>query len=359
MRSPTYLSPTSMSKWSDNPQGYYLKYLSDIQQPEEPQTRPMSVGSAFDAYVKSFLYEALFGSPHAAGNDVRFSREAIFEEQVEQHNRDWAKTAGEHCFSWYRILGALDGLMIDLGKSKGPPKFEMDVRGPVSYGRFNEVSGQRDAALVVPFRVKPDLHYVNEHDAFVILDWKVNGYCSASGRSPTPGFIRARRTGKMPWTHDAAKFGTHRGILMNIAKGIEHYEKDWARQCAVGAWVCGAPVGSDFITVIHQLACGTKTGDKPKITVAEHVGHITPAYQEIIHDEAVKMWTAISEKVHDPLCLAMVKVPGHDGWICECPRHVFRHIPLEDSIALCTLLDNKREVAEMTHNQFISPALDD
>lgn len=358
MKSPTYLSPTSMSKWAENPQGYYLRYLSDVAQPEEPQTQAMSVGSAFDAYVKSHLYEALFGSPSATGNDPRFTRQAIFEEQVDPHNRDFAKEAGEHCFTWYRLLGALDGLMIDLGKANGKPKFEMDVRGQVSYGRFNEVSGAKDAARSVPFRVKPDLHYVNEHGAFVILDWKVNGYLSASGRSPTKGFVRARRQGKMPWTHDEAKFGTHKGLLINVAKGLEGYDPEWARQCAVGAWVCGSGVGSDFVAVIHQLAC--RAGKpKPAITVAEHAGHVSPAYQELIHEEAVKMWAAISEQVHQPGCTGFINPTTNQRIPCECPKHVFRQLSLGDSVALCKNLDQKHEVATMSHNQFIGPALDD
>lgn len=360
MRKPDYLSPTSMSKWNEDPNLYYLKYLSNSTQPEERQTAPMAVGSAFDAFIKSHLYEMLFGSPSAAGNDARFTKDAIFEEQVEPHNRDESRIAGEHCFSAYRLLGALDALMIDLGRAKGPPKFEMDVRGGVSYGR-------EDVIHSVPFRVKPDLHYINEHGAFVIFDWKVNGYYSRHGKSPTPGFVRARRYGKMPWTHDDCDLGTFKGIIINTRKGLEAYDSEWARQCAVGAWVCGAKVLDDFVCVIHQLACAPN-GLKPKITVAEHAGHVTLAYQEQIHEEATQMWDAITRVVHDcgrahaacegQGCIECAMWVGEKNhWVlndCACQPHVFRKLSLQDSRALCDLLDQRKEIVADTLN----PALD-
>ena len=46
---------------------FYLKYLSENRPGRLPQTLPMSVGSAFDARVKSSLHEAIFGKP-----DCRF-----------------------------------------------------------------------------------------------------------------------------------------------------------------------------------------------------------------------------------------------------------------------------------------------
>src|SRR6185295_1201756 len=186
---------------------------------------------------------------------------------------DFARKAGEHCFSTYRLLGALDGLMIDLGKSKGPPKFEMDMRGTVSFGRGATVRN-------IPFRVKPDLHYVNEHGAFVILDWKVNGYLSASGVSPTKGFVRARRSGKLPWSHDECTFATHKGLLIN-QKTLDRFDPGWAVQCMIGAIVCGAPVGGDFVAVVHQLACR-----QGRLTVAEHAGHVSTEFQDATLESA-------------------------------------------------------------------------
>lgn len=327
MRKPTYLSPTSMSKWNKDPNDYYLKYLSDVEAPKDIQTRAMAVGSAFDAYVKSFLYEHLFGSPSAPGNDPAFGRDAIFEAQVQKHNWDFARIAGEHCLNSYRYLGALDALMIMLGRSKGKPQFELDIRGPVSHGKNGVVR-------TVPFRVKPDLLMTNEHGAKVVLDWKVNGYCSMAGVSPSPGFVRGRRSGKLVWTHDDAILATFKNIDIST-RGLEETNEEWAAQVAVGAWVGGNPVGSDFVGIIHQLACRPSNDiNKPLITIAEHAGFVTPEHQEKIHGAAVAMWEAINSE------------------------HVFRHVSLEDSKALCDLLDQRKETLAEGH-QILNPALDD
>lgn len=326
MRRPEYLSPSSMSKWALDPNAYYLRYLSDNRLPEEPQNQAMSVGSAFDAYVKSFLYERLFGKPSAPGNDPAFERERIFEDQVQAHNRTFAAQAGEHLFNSYRRLGCLDDLMLSLGRTKGKPRFEMDIRGVATHSHEGTVRK-------VPFRVKPDLCYVNEHDAVVVLDWKVNGYLS-QGVSPTPGFVRARRDGKLPWAHEACKLSTYRGLEVNVAKGLEGYNEEWARQVAIGGWMFGCDVGSQFIVVVHQLTCRPGIG-KPNVTVAEHVGFVSPGYQEMLFKVAVEMWDAISSD------------------------HVFRHLSKEDSLAMCQLLDQRKETLAAGPRGFVAPALDD
>ncbi len=320
---PQYLSPTSMTKWQEDPAKYYLQYLSDNPLPKEPQTLPMAVGSAFDAYVKSFLYEHLFGDPGKAGNDARFGREAIFEAQVEPALRTEAHIAGDHCLGAYRRSGALDALMAMLGKTVGRPRFEMDVRGVVSAGRVGEVRG-------VPFRVKPDLFFVNEQDAHVILDWKVNGYCSKSGVSPMKGYVRLRNE-KRGGAHDEARPEYYKGILVNVAKGLEAYSEEWARQCSVGSWMCGEEVGAKFIAVIHQLAC--KPGVPPRVWVAEHSGFVTEAYQQQIHKEAAVLWETIHSK------------------------HVFRNMTEEESIARCALLDQRREALEEDDGEILVPNL--
>lgn len=326
MRKPEYLSPTSMTKWARDPNEYYLKYLSDNPPPPDVQTQAMAVGSAFDAYVKSFLYERLFGPVDKPGNDVRFGRDAIFEDQVAPHNRDFGKVAGEHCLASYRYLGALDQLVLDLGRSQGPPQFEMKMYGNIVDATIGEVR----------YHVRPDLYFVNEHGARCILDWKVNGYCSMSGQSPKPGFVRGRRSGKLPWVHDDAKLATYKGIILSTKCLADTLDEEWARQLAVGAWVFGNPIGSDFIGIVHQLACRPNTLmlSKPVITVAEHVGFVSPEYQAKIHQEAVKMWAAITSD------------------------HVFRHLSYEDSKALCELLDQRKETLAGGF-EVVNPALDD
>ena len=60
MRMPEYLSPTSLNVWKRDQEQFYLQYLAEKRPPREPQTQPMAVGAAFDAYVKSYLYNRYY-----------------------------------------------------------------------------------------------------------------------------------------------------------------------------------------------------------------------------------------------------------------------------------------------------------
>lgn len=284
MKKPQYLSPTSIGTWAKDPTEFYLRYLSDSPPPKEKQTLPMSVGSSFDAYVKSYLHEQLFGK----GADPKFELKTLFEKQVDPQNREWAWTAGEHVFNCYRQLGSLDHLMTILGKTAGKPRFEMDVRG--------EIHGRHATLGAVPFNGHPDLFFVTEHDAHVILDWKVNGYCSSSAVSPMQGYVRLRETGKIPSGHAKAKVQVHKGLYVNVNGGLETFNEDWARQCAIYSWLCGEEVGAEFVTIIHQIVCkpNPKAGGKPILRSVEHHAFVRPDFQKKVFAEAAELWETIN-----------------------------------------------------------------
>ena len=59
-----YLSPTSLSTWkkcvdAGDMTEFFIRYLADKRPPRPPQTIPMAVGSAFDAYVKCYIMDRL------------------------------------------------------------------------------------------------------------------------------------------------------------------------------------------------------------------------------------------------------------------------------------------------------------
>jgi len=76
MRIPAYLSPSALGVFEKDREQYYLKYLADNRPPRMPQTEPMAVGSAFDAFVKSYLHHSLFGNH---GKDNQYELNTIFE----------------------------------------------------------------------------------------------------------------------------------------------------------------------------------------------------------------------------------------------------------------------------------------
>ncbi len=318
MKKITYLSPTSISKFYENTSEFYMTYLADRRPPKIQQTRPMSVGSAFDAYVKSYLHERLFGK----GVDPRFELTAIFEAQVEKHNRDWALGAGKHAFECYKNSGALADLMLELQGAVGTPRFEIEVRGVINGSRegvTSELSG-------VTFLGKPDIHFMSRTGAHVIFDWKVNGFCSASVVSPMQGYVRTRERGegghyKHTAAHRNAQVMLHHGMLINVAGYLEQFDKDWARQLAIYAWLCGDEPGGDFIVAVDQLACGPG-GEYPRIRVAEHRLRIHRDHQFKIFAEAQHVW----EVVHSD--------------------HIFRDMTKEASKQRCELLDGTAAALE-------------
>jgi hypothetical protein len=277
-----YLSPTSISLFYDNPQEFYLNYMSDNRPPRFPQTKAMAAGSSFDAHVKSFLHERLFGK----GHDPKFGLIALFEAQVETHVRDGAYDVGQHCFDQYRESGALADLLLELGNAIGTPRFEFDVRGVVNGYREGAEKKFGDMVLLG----KPDLFFMNKSGAHCILDWKVNGYYSDHPPSPMQGYVRLREGKVNKGQHKNAQLMIVDGMMINIGQCLEDVNADWARQLSIYAWLCGEEVGSPFIVGIDQLVCKTQILGKPVIRIAEHRTRVRKESQRKIFEAAQHVW---------------------------------------------------------------------
>ena len=265
MRDVKYLSPTSIALWESDRENFYLSYLADHRPPKIPQTQPMSVGSAFDAFVKSELFYRLFGN---WGEGDRFKFEAIFESQVEPHNRAWALDAGEHVFKAYEKSGALADLVLELKQATEDPRFEFKIEARVIHA--TNLGG-------VQLLGKPDLHFVSGEGNRVINDWKVNGYCGRHSVSPKPGYVNCRdgwntkiippsRTSNKP--HKNAQVMRIGDIDINAAVWLEDVDSTWARQLTIYAWVMGEPIGSNFIVGIDQIVSqGAAPSVKPFLRI--------------------------------------------------------------------------------------------
>lgn len=310
MRKLEYLSPTAIQDWKKGQDEFYLTRLSEVRAPRFPQTQPMSIGSSFDAHVKSFLHTSIFGK----GNDPKFDLVALFEAQVEPHNRDWAWDHGEKAFEFYRRSGALADLMVELAACVGTPRFEIEVKGVVSghrEGITREFGG-------VTFLGKPDVFYINRHGCHVVLDWKVNGWCGRGNTSPMPGYLRIRSGSGL-----ATASGPHKdcipmswnGTTINTGQYLDQLNAEWAAQLAIYGWLVGVEVGQEFITAIDQLACKASGGKYPDVRVAEHRLRVHADFQWQVFAEAQKIW----EIVHSD--------------------HIFRDLSLADSRSKCELLD--------------------
>jgi hypothetical protein len=266
----------------------------------------MSVGSSFDAYAKSFIYERFYGK-----KDPAFEFQTIFESQVEPQNRDFALPAGKYCFECYRKYGSLADLMLELDAASEAPRMEFTVEGRIAHD--NCVDG-------VPLSGKPDIYFKTKEGAHVIYDWKVNGYCSNSNTSPAKGYIMIRGEKDsfrgLNQGHKESVTMRDRGIMLNVGMFLEHVKDDWANQLAIYGWLLGESVGGDFIVGIDQLVFANPGH---KCRVASHRCKISPAYQKEWFSKVAWVWQVIES------------------------GHIFRDVSLEVSMNRQRMLDSQFE----------------
>lgn len=274
IRVPEYLSPSAIKIFEADVEDYAVKYLLQKRPPRPPQTQPMAVGSAFDAYAKSHIYYGLFGNYGPSG---QYEKDTIFEAQVEPQNRDFARDAGGICFSEYQRRGALADLMLELQKSIGPPRFEFSIQDKIAWNGFD-----------VPLLGKPDIFFVNEQGARVIYDWKVNGYCGKYNTSPMKGYVKCRAADGTWSVHKNAMVTPFKGIPINAMMYLEDGNKEWADQLSIYSWLLGEQVGSaDVVFGIDQI-----TGPGCS-RISSHRLRIKPEWQFRLIERIVQIWRII------------------------------------------------------------------
>lgn len=316
MRIPKYISPSSLSKFESDRRTFYERYLCDIRTERPPQFDFMAVGSAFDAYVKSAIYEAVHGANATKGTP--YELETIFEKQVEPHQRDVAEERGSDLFQQYQDSGAYGALLADIQKSEYAPEMEFDVQG--------EIEG-------VPLLGKPDLRYVTPAGVQVVCDWKVNGSTSKTGASPFKGYQIARdfwgsTTNGKP--HKVYRGDAYKDVMVQDL-WLEEKCDYWADQLAIYAWLLGEPVGGEnFVVRMEQVACRpVKSRDLPRAKFATHMNRISDGYQQAL--------------------LARIKM----CWSTILSGHIFDTMTREESDEQCELLDGKAATPTGLHPELV------
>jgi hypothetical protein len=270
----------------------------------------MSVGSAFDAFVKAELYARYNEEPNP-----EYEREELFNVQVEEDCRHFARSAGEWCWDRYKAVGAYDDLCAIADRATSQPRFEFHLR--------EEIEG-------IPLQGKPDMEF--ELEVPFIHDWKVNGYCSKSATSPRPRYAMCRDTWNLPGENwESENLANTRGggkphkqyTPMEYggttigAHWMEDVNKKWADQVTIYAWMIGIPVGSEeWIASIDQLACKPWNG-RPLIRVAQHRCRVSAFWQFSLLERLKRCWDTIQS------------------------GHIFTDLSREESDARCETLDMK------------------
>ena len=322
MRKLKYLSPTGIKKFYDDRTNWYLQYMAEKRPPREPQTKPMSIGSAFDAFVKNYLVKSLTGTC-----TPEFEIDTIFEAQVEPHNRDWARLHGYWVFKCYKESGALARLMTELELADSTPKFELTVEARVAH---------KSCVAGVPLLGKPDVFF-HVDGVPVIVDWKVNGYCGKSKTSPRKGYIHYI-DGWKDGQHSRNHLQPHRdamvvmkdGLLLNMAVTLDEVNVDWAHQLAIYSWVLGEAVGAPITVGIDQI-CGqeaplniaSSTDVINRVGFAQHRCKIDEKWQEWWFNQIAGCWQIIQS------------------------GHIFSNLPRAESDVRCKQLDGVYKAFEV------------
>lgn len=283
MRQPEYISPSAFMLWQKDAKEYTLRHLCNNRPPRMPQELPAAVGSSFDAWVKSNLYAALFGT----GSDPQFEFSAIFESQVDEINRDVVHEMGLRCFDNYVHTGAYDELLELMQDAQEDPQFEFSAKGTIEG---------------IPMLGKPDCRFVSRDGIHIILDWKVKGYCSKWGASPNKHY-RLCRDG-LEWPKPSrSDQKAHKGYRPFDFKGLEIHEgwmeegnAEWAIQLAIYGWLLGMKPGDeDVVVCIDEIVSKSRQDDglPPLLRVANHRARISENFQRKTLNELRLLWDSI------------------------------------------------------------------
>jgi len=231
----------------------------------------MSVGSAFDAIVKSRINRDL---------DLQlqgFGMVDLIVAQCEPETLPKSLEIASDLWDQYYRCGAYGNLLAMIRSSSIEVKMEYDLTSVIGG---------------VPLLGKPDLHFGTTLHAHVITDWKVSGSCSACGVSPQQGYMLAldvndTRTNGHP--HKKFKPNLHpSGVVVNDTPMNETTDY-WADQLATYAWCLGEPVGSqNFIARIEQIA--VRPIGRAKCVV--HQATVDADYQRELLERYQRLWAA-------------------------------------------------------------------
>lgn len=271
MRTMKHLSYSGFKLFESDPEMFYRRYLTEARTPREPQNHYMAVGSSFDALVKVDLHKLFIND-----GDERFTLPRMFNDQVEEHNREKAWVDGQEVYKAYKKCGAFDDLCKDM-EGCVSPKFEAEITAEVSHPKFEGS---------VPLLGKPDVMWVHRAACRVVHDFKVNGFYSQTPPSPKTGYVKIFPGGNM---HPKCQPRTHKGMLINGGAYFNSNYADWAEQLSMYSWVMGEDIGSDFVLSVDQLCCNKH---EKTVRVAKHGGICSVDYQLKLFERIHRCWNA-------------------------------------------------------------------
>lgn len=279
-----YISPSSFSLFEKDRDEFYIKYCTNRALPRMPQNKPMAVGSSFDAFVKANILKDLYGE------DYNMVLGALFESQVDDNIcddgeplRDFAIKAGARCMQLYKDYGQYSYLLTELDTTITDIHLEAGIKADIEDGHGG----------TFPVFGKPDIYFMTNYGP-AIFDWKVNGYCSKSGVSPSQGYVRcvSDRTMQSKTHKKAMPESVWGGMLSDANQTLVEVNPTWTNQLSIYGWSLGFPPGSDVFVGIDQLAWRQQS--KKPLQIATHRCVVPADYQVALLERMRRMWLAVT-----------------------------------------------------------------
>jgi hypothetical protein len=280
MKLPKYLSPSSLKTAMKQPYTFYLTRLVDDPIAREPQSLPGAMGSAFDVFVKLMLvvkgrvdlkpyqlqtrlidscYDPTMRAEYAEMDlPTMFYKMSVEEQHRKAVKDDASALMVNYCKS---------SLFLDLAFHD------------IEIHRYFSVLG--DNNIIVPIFMKGDASVTvmttKDNYEVVPLDWKVTGYGSKTGASPTAGYKRI-------WSIENGLEGPHPDYTPDRSMAL--VDESWADQLCVYGWGMGRPIGLPFRAIIHQLVF-RPSGWR----IAEFDSWVTTETQLRLRDKFTVLWS--------------------------------------------------------------------
>lgn len=255
---------------------FYAKYLSDVRIYFE-QTMPMAAGVGFDCYTKYSSVDDS-SSEDKIANEIDNSIDKYLDAVKREQLTSFAHESGSNLYERY--------------KNSGRPWDEFNRIQDKQY----EVGSSCKIVVndkVINLRGKPDVYgFIDDSNsnansnANIIVDWKVNGYCSKNPLSPKKGYVWYSKTGA---SHKDCLLLRHNGVEVN-ANGLQASNEEWYVQLVMYAMMLG--FGIDTIIGIDQMVCGGG-----QMEIAMYRGVVGKRDIDIMRQKIEYMWDKIKSGV--------------------------------------------------------------
>lgn len=295
-RTINHISPSSLSKYENQPNKFFMERVYDPGWPREESGLAANIGTGFDIFCKMFFssklglvegLKAKTGYSSLSGENKERYKDNLFRFLIDSHTgeqyREKAILEGSRIFGYYtktlkdnescsQLKESSDFYDIELSRQVYLPPFLGSRLSIPTYCKGDAaVKGKRKNLIATD---------VVDTDIILPFDWKVKG--SGSKASPPPKYC-------VIFDELGVNKGQHKSYYNGIA--MQDIDKDWATQLVFTGWQCGHPTYPEamfpYDGIIHCLVCDSTTG---KIRLAVYRGELSVYWQKEVLNRCQRMW---------------------------------------------------------------------